>query len=478
MNLTKTIFRVAGLISLSILPYLTFSQTKLPSFFGDGMVFQQKTDASIWGKDQPHTKISIKTTWGAKARTKSDASGKWKTTLKTPTAGGSYEVEIAGSQRVILKNVLVGEVWFCSGQSNMERTLEGKINEPVYGSNEAILNSKNSNIRFFTAERQMTIDPADDIKGVWQESSPKTAKNFSAVAYFFGKKIYDITNTPIGLISSSWGGTGSEAWTDSATLAKHIKTQSREEIQKLITENKMASTVLFNGMIHPFLDFDIAGVIWYQGENNKYAKRAEEYKKVFPAMIEAWREKWNQGKFPFYFVQIAPFQSDKGNSALVREAQLQTMQKLENTGMVVTLDVGDCGNIHPPQKKEVGDRLAYWALAKQYGMEGITFSGPIYKSHEVKNDSILVKFDYAEVGLTSFGQELTGFQIAGADEKFYPAKVEIQKAPNMLGSLKVYSPEVKKPVAVRYAYDHCIKGSIFNVAGLPASPFRTDTWEK
>ncbi|MGL4631174.1 MAG: sialate O-acetylesterase [Leadbetterella sp.] len=456
---------------------VSFSQLKLPSFFSDGMVLQQKTKASIWGNDKPKAKITLISSWGAKSETTANDSGAWKTAIETPKSGGIYQIEIKGSTSQKIKNILVGEVWFCSGQSNMQMPLKGNPNEHIEGSQEAILNADFPEIRYFIAARSPSLSPKTDIEGKWETLSPATAQNLSAVAYFFGKMLHQTLKSPIGLIISTVGGTGSEAWIDTSTLAKYIDLEPSRKRSSEDLLNKNGPSVLFNGMVAPFLDFDIAGVIWYQGENNRYAKRAFQYRDVFPALIGSWRKQWNQGDFPFYYVQIAPFQGDKGSAALVRESQLLTMKSVNNTGMVVTQDIGNCENIHPPQKREVGERLAYWALAKTYGHSYLTYSGPIYQSMLVEGDKIKIKFDFAEMGLSTYKKELLGFEIAGEDTIFVPANASIIKSKTEIGSILVSSEKVKNPVAVRYAFADCVEGTLFNTFGLPASPFRTDTWE-
>jgi sialate O-acetylesterase len=467
------------LVAIGLIFFITngSAQLRLPSFFTDGMVLKQNSQVTIWGKDLPNTKIFLRGSWGSKVKTSTDASGSWKVKLSTTKAGGPYELSIKGSRHIRIKDVLLGEVWFCSGQSNMEMPLKGRPNEPVNGSNTTIAHANHPKLRLFTVERNRQAEPADDVTGKWESCTSKTAKEFSAVAYYFAEEIMSHIDVPIGLISSTWGGTGSEAWTDNESLASFTTPPSVDSIKSQLAKNKMPATVLYNGMVHPFLEYAISGVIWYQGENNKYSIRAAQYKDAFPAMIKGWRTRWKQGDFPFYFVQIAPFQTNRGNAALVREGQLQTMQNVINTGMVVTLDVGNCDNIHPPEKKIVGQRLAYWALAKTYGHEGIDYCGPIYKDYAIDRDSVIITFDNAEMGLTSFGEALTGFKIAGADSIFHDAKVEILNDEN-IAKIKVYNSGVKNPISVRYAFDHCIKGSLFNTAALPASPFRTDRWKE
>lgn len=452
---------------------LAFSQIKLPSFFADHMVLQQSENVNIWGYDKAKTKIKVSGSWGEEATVKSEKDGSWKVQLKTPKAGGPYTLEIEGSNEVTLQDVMIGEVWLCSGQSNMQMTVYGYGNQPVNGSQEAILNSKNDRIRMFTAKRTYHEIPQKDVEGDWKLAAPATVGNFSAAAYFFGKKLESILDVPVGLIVTSWGGSSAEAWTDKETLSQFKTITIPNEVNT--KRPNQSPTALYNGMLHPFIGYSIKGAIWYQGESNRL--RASEYNALMTAMITSWRTQWNQGSFPFYFTQIAPFNyGTGGNSAYLREAQLHTMQTLENTGMAVTLDIGDARYIHPREKKTVGDRLAYWALAKDYGVAGIEYSGPIYKEiKSISKGKIELLFENSPNGINSFGKELTGFEIAGEDKVFYPAQAKIGRPKNVL---TVHSEKVPNPVAVRYAFHNTSEATLFSTAGLPASSFRTDNWEE
>ncbi|MFY0652081.1 MAG: sialate O-acetylesterase [Cyclobacteriaceae bacterium] len=458
------------LIVLILFPILVHGQTKLPSFFASNMVLQQNEQVAIWGMDNSKTSILVEGNWGESATATSDKEGNWKVKLKTPSAGGPFELQIVGSDTVVLENVLIGEVWLCSGQSNMEMPMKGFNNQPINGSNEAILNSENDQIRYFGAKRASSLSPETDIEGSWSLTDPSTTGEFSATAYFFARKLNEIMEVPVGIMVTSWGGSSVEAWMDEETLKKY----NDIEIPNALPEksHQRTPTLLYNAMISPFIGFTIKGTIWYQGESNR--NNPEAYKKLFPDMISLWRLKWGQGDFPFYFVQIAPYGYDGSNSAFLREAQLHAMNTVPNTGMAVTMDIGDCGYIHPREKRLVGERLVYWALAKAYDINGLAYSGPLYKSMEVNDGKVLLTFDYVKNGLSSFGMEITGFQIAGEDKMFYPAMAII----NRNKSLTVWSSEVENPVAVRYAFDNCTPGSLYNIEALPASSFRTDDWEE
>jgi sialate O-acetylesterase len=451
---------------------MALSQTQMPSFFSDSMVLQQQTEAAIWGTDKPNASIVVKGSWGKSSKTATDANGKWRLKLATPAAGGPHTLVIKGTQTITLNNVLIGEVWLCSGQSNMEMPVNGYANQPIIGSNETILNSTNPNIRVYTSTRLVSRTPADKMKGNWKYASPATTGSFSATAYYFAKKLHMATGVPVGLIVTAWGASSVESWMDSTTLASFTKVVIPEKV--VYNQANVTHTIMYNTMLHPYIGYTIKGAIWYQGESNR--RNPKEYRALFSAMIDAWRKQWQQGTFPFYFVQLAPHGTNVNNSgALVREAQLKSMQSVEKTGMAVTLDIGEQANIHPSQKELVGNRLAYWALAKDYNFKGIAFSGPVYKNMEkTKADSLIVSFDYAELGLTTFGKPLSEFEIAGQDSVFYPAKAIFTR--DRRNCITVWSDSVKSPVSVRYAFKNWVEGSLFNTHGLPASSFRTDNW--
>ncbi|WP_139959819.1 sialate O-acetylesterase [Flavicella sediminum] len=451
--------------------FILTAQTKLPDFFSDQMVLQQNEKVTIWGTDKPNKKIKITSSWGEKQNTKADANGKWKLKIQTPKAGGPYTVNINGSDKIELNDVYIGEVWLCSGQSNMEMPVKGFNNQAINHSQEEILNSSNPHIRMFSVKRNPSMSLQENVQGQWKVAAPNTTGDFSAVAYFFGKKIESILQVPVGLIVTCWGGSSAEAWTDKETLQEFKTIELPTELKK----NGVQHTpfALYNGMINPLVGYGIKGAIWYQGESNK--ERASNYTALINAMVTSWRNKWEQGDFSFYTTQIAPFKyGNKTNSAYLREAQLKTSLNLKNSGMAVTLDIGDAKFIHPREKKTVGNRLAYWALSKDYNIAGLDYSGPIYKSLKITDkNKIQLQFSGSSSGLNSFGKELKGFEIAGADKVFYPAQAKIVKS---LNTLEVSSEKVKNPVAVRYAFTNTPEATLFSTSGLPASSFRTDDW--
>jgi sialate O-acetylesterase len=652
---------------------------ELPAIFGDNMVMQQKTENPIWGRAAAGENIEIIASWGEKATTKANSGGDWTAKIKTPEAGGSYEIKIKGNDTtIIFKNVLLGEVWICSGQSNMEMPLMGwPPKDTIKNSAEEIKNADYPKIRMFTVSKAVSVEPEEDCKGSWEICTPETVKNFSATAYFFGRELRKELGIPIGLIHSSWGGTPAESWVKSnyigrvddykdfaANIDKLVSLDKeynkwlsshpvivpknndelagkgvsfgdtnchllnfddsawkemnlptlweseepgifdgvvwfRKEIDipagwkndDLILElgpiddidityfngtriggyesmgfwetnrkYKIASglvkegknviavrvvdlqggggiygdkgqmriyranekkaksiklagawkylpvaqyrngkfyvfgveennfyttkpafkgidhytpTVLYNAMIAPVVPYGIKGAIWYQGESN--VGRYEQYQKLFPIMMESWRSAWKIGKFPFYFVQIAPYRYDDPEdpvSAKLREAQMETMLSVPNTGMAVTLDIGNAENIHPANKQDVGKRLSLWALAKDYGKEDIVYSGPIYKDMVKQGSRITLYFDHIGSGLVAKNGELTGFQVAGEDSLFVDAEAYIDG-----NTVRVYSKQAYDPIAVRYAFKNASEASLFNKEGLPASSFRTDDWD-
>jgi sialate O-acetylesterase len=444
----------------------------LPAIFNDHMVLQQKTNAVIWGKATPGNIVEINTSWdNNNYSTRANSDGNWKIAVRTPSAGGPYEIVISDGKELKLSNVLIGEVWICSGQSNMEMPMKGYRNEPVIGSNEAIATSGNEYIRLFTVSRDKSLEPLDDLTGEWLECLPENVSEFSATAYFFGSMIRQVLGVPVGLICSSWGGTRIEPW---------ISEQGIKKVDWITLPDKKQSgdfspqlpTVLFNAMIKPLTGFSIRGAIWYQGESNR--NEPARYAELMPGLIENWRSEWGIDEMPFYYVQIAPF--DYGltglNSALLREAQLKASTALPNTGMASLMDTGEKDCIHPANKRAAGERLAYLALARTYGKKGFACSGPVLRDMNIEGNMVKLTFDHAENGLTTFGKELQNFKIAGPNERFYQATAFITRE-----GITLFAPRVTNPVAVRYAFDDFVIGELYNTEGLPASSFRTDNWE-
>ena len=623
----------------------SYADVTLPSVISNNMVLQQQSNARFWGWAAPGEMVEVKGSW-AKAFSvpaTADNDGMWKLSLKTPKAGGPYTITVKGNNTIRLENILIGEVWVCSGQSNMQFRLPHVVN-----GEQEVAEADYPQIRFFNVRGAYTAHPADDVSGSWDECNPKSASGISAVAYFFGRKIHQKLNVPIGLISANLGATPARAWTSGKTLVEKnmyahevklvtdketiekAKAKCRtdmdtwhKEIDKIdpgmvkkwyaadvdastwkkvelpttiesteiglfdgmvwyrktvdipsdwagkemtvslgavddqdvtyfngkkiggLNDNKRSRhykidgslikagkntvvvkvqdlgggggfmgkseemfltsgdktislagpwlykvgstrsswprtprglpqvharypSALFNGMISPLTSSTIKGAIWYQGEND--VSGVVWYRPLFPNLIQSWRDAWGLGDFPFYHVQLPPYDYGNSNSAFLREVQMKTLS-MKNVGMAVTLDVGDYHNIHPNNKKDVGERLARWALAKDYGQKELVCSGPIYKGMKIEGAKIRLSFDYTGSGLLACDGELANFAIAGADKNFVPAKATIENS-----TIIVSRDGVDKPVAVRYAFDNAGVPSLFNKEGLPASSFRTDRW--
>ncbi|HQE33700.1 MAG TPA: sialate O-acetylesterase [Paludibacteraceae bacterium] len=456
------------------------AKIKLPALFSDNMMLQQKSNAPIWGWAEKNANITIKTSWNAKIyKVKADNSGKWKTELQTPSFGGPFTIEVSeGAEKVVIKNVLVGEVWLCSGQSNMEMPLKGFSGQPVRNGNEIIVKSTNATIRLITIPRATVLQPLDNFEGKWEVASPKSTANFSATAWYFGSLLQEVLQVPVGLIHVSYGGSSMEAWMNQEMLKDFASAKIPTTKEELAKDPNRVPTTLFNGMLSPVIGYGIKGCIWYQGESNY--ERASEYTVLMKKMVSSWRAMWKQGDFPFYFCQIAPFNYasfhpkdylEKYNSAYLREAQLKASKEIPNTGLAVLMDVGEENNIHPTDKEKGGNRLAFQALSKTYGIEGFEFESPKYKAMEIKDNSVTVSFDDVPNGITSYGKEVNGFEIAGEDKVFYPAKAEVRRK-----SVVLTSDKVAKPVAVRYLWKDFVKAELFSNGGLPMSSFRTDEW--
>ncbi len=464
---------------ISSLPLLLFfwllntnisdAEVKLPAVMGDHMVLQQQMEVPIWGWAAPGEQVKVKAGWQqAEVATSADENGKWMVKVHTPPAGGPFEMIISGQNSITLKNILAGEVWVCSGQSNMAMTVVSGYNKGVVNRDQEVAAAKYPQIRLFTVRDQDVPEPAADCQGSWVECNPETVGSFSATGYFFGREIYQQLDVPIGLIHASAGGSVIETWCSQEVL------KSDPDFFPVfdygVNYHRMNASGLYNGMIAPLIPFGMRGVVWYQGESNSV--NAYTYRKLFPAMIRGWREAWGQGEFPFYYAQISPWvgYGEKPISAELREAQLLTLA-VPNTGMAVTMDVEDVNEIHPLNKQVVGKRLALWALAKTYGKKDIVYSGPLYKSMKIEGDKVRLYFDHVDGGLICKGEMLTEFTIAGADQNFVPAQAVIEG-----DTILVSSEKVKEPVAVRMGWGNAAVPNLFNRADLPASPFRTDDW--
>lgn len=456
-----------------------FAQVTMPALFSDNMVLQQKSNVAIWGWASPGQKIVISGSWDKNAvKAVADSTGKWKARLRTIRAGGPYMISVngddPGAHSILIRNVWLGEVWLCSGQSNMNFPMAklASWRTGIDNYEEEIAGSADSLIRMFTVEQATNAVPQSNVKGSWQLSGPGTAGNFSAVAYYFAREIRKATGVAVGIIHSSVGGTPAESWVAEEVLHADTAFASiQEKYAKAVKADPKAlhdtksPSVLYNAMIHPLEPFTIRGICWYQGESN--SDRAYQYRRLFPALIENWRKDWG-ADLPFYFVQIAPHYSKVPE---IREAQFLTYRRVAKTGMVVITDAGDSLNIHPRNKKIVGERLALWALAKDYGIRHLTCSGPLYKDMKIEGNKIRIRFDFAGSGLVAKDGALREFMIAGNDGHFVPARAVIEGK-----AIVVSCEQVKAPVAVRFAWKNFPQPNLYNKKGLPASPFRTDEW--
>jgi len=462
-----------------LVPVLLSAKVKLPSLFSDGMVLQQQTNAKIWGWAQPLAEIKITTSWNKKSYTaRADDKGGWSLKVATPAAGGPYNISVSDGEAVIINNILIGEVWLCSGQSNMEMPMKGFRDQPIIGSNDAIFNSTNDQVRIYTIPRAVERQTKDTSKSsIWKNANPENISNFSATAYYFGRMMQQQLKVPIALINVSYGGSPAEAFMSAESLKAfpEIAVPSLTGTEKLTNRN---ATTLYNGMVHPITGYTIKGCIWYQGESNY--DRPHQYEKLFPAMVQLWRNEWGQGNFPFYFAQIAPYDNSmypqgslnpKINAAYLRDAQRKALAAIPASSMVVLMDAGEEKSIHPANKELVGKRFAYLALGDSYAFKGFAYQSPAYDSLLITGNVVTIRFKNAANGLTSFGKPLTQFEIAGADKFFYPAQAVVYR-----GTIQVSSPQVATPVAVRYAFRDFIMGELFSTEGYPVSSFRTDDW--
>jgi len=506
---THVVFIIACLAAcLAVLARPSSADVRLPHVFGDHMVVQRGTKIPVWGWADPGEEVAVQL-GKRKAKTRADAEGKWIVRLgRIRKAGGPYEMTVTGRNTIRLTDVLVGEVWIASGQSNMQFSVRGAADPE-----KEIAAAQRPEMRLLQAPRVSAGQPASDIEVEWKRCSPETVADFSAVAYFFGRKLHEELNVPIGLINASWGGTRIEPWTPPVGFAS--VSELSDQVKKIEEENAKyrqavaeslkpienwiqkaqkalegkapippiptfprhgldgsgAPTGLYNGMIHPFAPFGIRGAIWYQGEANRNDGLA--YHEKMKALINGWRAVWGQGDFPFYYVQLAPFryQEDPREVAKIWEAQLKTLS-VANTGMAVTVDIGNVQNVHPKNKQDVGKRLALWALAKDYGRKGLVYSGPLYKSMTVEGRKVRIRFDHVGGGLTSRdGKPLTGFEVAERSRRFEKAEAMIDGK-----TLLVWSDRARSPIAVRFAWSIQAEPNLSNKEGLPAPAFRTDDW--
>ena len=509
LSLTRCVIALPLLLAPAV-----HAELKLPAIMSDHMVLQRNLANPIWGWDTPGTQVTV--TFGGQQKTaQAGKDGKWVVKLDPMPANEQPQVlTVSGTEKKEIQDVLIGEVWMCSGQSNMGFTLGGDWNGDIDAAA-----SRLPNLRLIKVPQVGTQELQNDFKGTWHASTSDTAKNFSAVGLYFGRYLQLILGVPVGLIDNAWGGSAAEAWIRRETLEKdprfadlmertkkqeaHLQSEAaksdyekqlakwKEDVEKAKAEQKPAPRQpgsplqwltgnarpgnIFCGVVYPTLGYGMKGVIWYQGESN--AGRAWEYADLFPFMIEQWRKEWNQGDFPFYWVQLADFMAEKpepGESAWaeLRESQTKTM-KLPNTGQAVIIDLGEGKDIHPRNKHDVAARLVRWALVKDYGMT-FPYRSPEFKSMEIAGSKIVLTFDCFGSSLRPFDQDqVTGFAVCGADKVWHWAKGVVQGK----DKVEISSDQVAAPVAVRYAWADNPVCNLFSNDGLPVTPFRTDDFE-
>jgi sialate O-acetylesterase len=502
----------AALVAMLVAhPSRAKADVKLPAIFGTNMVLQRDQKDRVWGWAEPGEEVTVEIA-GQYQAAKAGPDGAWQVVLDPMPAGGPHTMTVKGENTVRFDDVLVGEVWICSGQSNMQWAVGSTKDADL-----EIRAAKYPNIRLIAVPNVGTQEPQKDFRGRWVPCGPDTVGRFSAVGYFFGRQLHQTLGIPVGLINDAWGGSACEAWIRRDILAADSKyapmlegwadfeenyPKAKEEYREKYAEwqeaakqakaqNKTAPRPptnpdarmsgnarpgnIYNGVLKPTIGYGIRGVIWYQGETN--AGRAYQYRDLFPLMIKSWRDEWGQGDFPFYWVQLADYQAESPKPsdstwAELREAQTMTMDRLPQTGQAVIIDLGEGKDIHPKNKQDVAQRLARWALARDYGIR-IAHQSPTHKSMAIQGNKAVVTFDHVGGGLKTFDvSEARGFAIAGADRKFVPAQARVASS----NTIEVWSDSVPEPVAVRYAWANNPVCNVYSAEGLPVTPFRTDDW--
>jgi len=455
------------LLILFVISPLLFAKIILPSVFSDNMVLQQNADVAIWGWANPGETVKIVASWSSKdtVKVKADNTSAWKTTIKTIGAGGPHSIQILGDNGVTLNQVLLGEVWLCSGQSNMEMSVNWKL---INGEEEAA-KANNPNIRIFHIQKIGAEYPQQTCNATWTKCTPETMRATSAVGYFFARELQQKLNVPVGIIVSAWGGTPAEVWIEKSRIENNPELNKAKYSDKFDWWPGNPGT-LYNSMIYPLVPYGIAGALWYQGESN--VGNHQIYAKLMQTLIENWRTDFKKD-FPFYLVQIAPYTyGDKGTSEYIREQEEIVAKTVPNTGMVVITDLVDnIKDIHPKDKLNVGKRLANYALAETYKQNVGAYKSPSYKSMQVEKGKVVLSFNDVLTGLKCPGKTPEKFLIAGDDQKFVQATAKIEGS-----SIVLSSKAIKNPVAIRFCFDDALMPDVFSNEGLPLAPFRTDKW--
>ena len=464
------------IICFLFLSIALFSEAKvvLPSVFADGMVLQQQTEAALWGIAKPNSKVVITTTWTkSKTSVNADAEGKWAARLSTPVAGGPYEITFNDGEKHTIKNVLIGEVWICSGQSNMEMPLKGFEAQPVEGAADVIISAKPSlPVRVCMLKKNVAYEVQDDCPATWLEHSPQQIGNASATAYFFARKLQETLEVPVGVVVIAVGGTYIESWMEETLLRNEFKgefdfthLQTRKHVRAKAHRDPC---VLYNGMLSPVAGYTAKGFVWYQGCAN--VNNHDQYRRLQPAFVKMLRSEWQNENMPFYYTQLTTHNSITPEMKWI---QALNIYDIPNSAIAMTLDVGDYACIHAPKKKEVGERLAYLALTRDYDLDVIDAKAPMPINYIFNEGEAIVTFDVGDMGLSPCLVELDGFELAGDDGVFYPAKCVVLRGKSWKGkSVKVYGcPEIAMPKAVRYAWKRDSQATLFNSSGIPVTPF-------
>lgn len=473
-------------VLLLLLPvFAGYTQIRLPSIIGDNMVLQRSSDVNIWGWASPSAKIRLRTSWNSGTYAcRAGEDGKWQISIRTPDAGGPHTIEITSSKEsVVLKDILIGEVWICSGQSNMEMPVHGFYGQPVEDSAEQMYEAcQFPGIRLFTIPPTPMPEPQDDCSGSWLKSTPRNVGDFSATGYFFGKYLYRVLGVPVGLITTNVGGIAIEPWMTEEAIKRTEGIDYKGSLTPRADHDAARPSYLYNGMIAPITRFRAKGFIWYQGESNQH--NYYDYDKLMASMVRLWRKEWGDEKMPFYYVQLVPFTYDSVDGIslpLTVEAQYRALELIPDSGIVATTDLGHATAIHSPYKKQVGQRLASLALGHTYGVTPPLPDAPGVEGVVFENGRAVVTFSnippyYPAAWGTFdyFNGEPRGFELSGMDRKFYPAKARFVENRNMI---EVYCDSVPEPVALRYAFRNFPDANVMTTEGQPLAPFRTDDWD-
>ena len=466
--------RIVCIICAAVFALTARAEIRLPAFFADGMVLQQQATVRIWGAAAAGAKVTLTAGWDNRTYTcKAASNGSWALKVKTPAAGGPYEVRISDGEEIVLRDVQLGEVWICSGQSNMEMPVKGFLSQPVEGAFEMILDAGKDNVRAFTVARRLSDTPQADCGGKWVAASAGTVPDISSVAYLFACRLHRTLKVPVGIVVAAWGGTSILGWLPSGEIAKTISKEECARILAVHGSDKNHPAKLYNGMIAPIAGYAARGFIWYQGEAN--VGFADAYGVLQKQLVNTWRRSWGDSNMAFYAVEIAPYRYGRGNeNALSRpllvEAQERALKQLPNTALIPTTDVGDAVCIHPARKRQVGDRLAATALKQAYGLSGLEPESPRIAKVDYADGTAVVSVTSA---LGAMPGQIRGFEIAGENRRFYAAKAVVDRRK---GTILVSSDHVPAPVAVRYAFRNYIVADWTNWMGIPALPCRTDDW--